>query len=112
MDAIAKAHFARYAPRKVQQVLNLVRNKTASEAFNILKFVPKASTTLVQKVLKSAVANLGYLKTPEKVYIKSCWVNKGPVLKRYRPRAYGRAATYTRKTCHLTIIVTDKIPKS
>ena len=91
----------------VQQVLNLVRRKPVSEALRTLRFVPKSSVTLIEKTLKSAVANSGRSKHPEGLFVSECWVNQGPTLKRYRARAYGRAAMYKRKTCHLTIKVSD-----
>lgn len=108
MEWIAKAQFARYAPRKVKQVLDLIRRKSVIEAFKILKFIPKSAVTLIEKTLKSAVANSGRLKHPEGLFVKECWVNQGPTLKRFRARAFGRAAMYKRKTCHLTVKVSDE----
>ena len=109
MEAVAHARYARYSPKKVAQVLNLIRNKRVDKAFAILQFTPKSASEIVMKTLKSALSNAGGLKTPYKFYVKECWVNKGPYLKRIRPRAFGRADIYTRKTCHLTIIVSDGI---
>lgn len=110
MASIAKANFVRYSPRKVGQVLDLIRRKPVLEAFKILKFIRRSTTVLVEKTLKSAVANEGKLKQQEGLYVKECWVNTGPSLKRFRARAFGRAAGYKRKTCHLTIAV-DETPK-
>ena len=109
MEAIAKANFVRYSPRKVGQVLDLIREKPVEEAFKTLKFIRRSAVELVEKTLKSAVANAGKLKQQQGVYVKKCWVNTGPSLKRFRARAFGRAAGYKRKTCHLTIVV-DEIP--
>ena len=108
--AVAKANFVRYSSRKVGQVLDLIRSKPVIEAFKILKFIPRSSKEMVEKTLKSAVANEGRLKQQEGLYVKECWVNLGPSLKRFRSRAFGRAYGYKRKTCHLTIIV-DEMPK-
>ncbi len=107
MASVAKANFVRYSPRKVGQVLDLIRKKSVLEAFKILRFVRRSATTLVEKTLKSAVANGGKLKQQEGLYIKECWVNTGPFLKRFRARAFGRAAEYKRKMCHLTIVVDE-----
>lgn len=108
METSAKAKFARYAPRKVGHVLELVRNKPVNVAFNILKFLPKSSALLVGKVLHNAVVNANRLKNLDGLFIKECWVNQGPSLKRFRARAFGRAAPYKRKTCHLTVVITDE----
>lgn len=108
MQAKAIAKFVRYAPRKVEQVLTVIRNKKVEKAFENLAFLPKAATTLVEKVLKSAVANAGKLKDYSGLKVKECWVGQGPTLKRMRPGPMGRGLPYKRKTTHLTIIVTDE----
>lgn len=108
MQAKAIAKFVRYAPRKVNQVLTVIRNQNVEKAFEILSFLPKNSTELVEKVLKSAVANTGKLKDYSGLKIKECWVGQGPTLKRMRPGPMGRGMPYKRKTSHLTIIVTDE----
>ena len=108
MQAKAIAKFVRYAPRKVEQVLTVIRNKRVEKAFEALAFLPKTSTTLVEKVLKSAVANAGKLKDYSGLKVKECWVGQGPTLKRMRPGPMGRGLGYKRKTSHLTIIVTDE----
>ncbi len=108
MQAKAIVKFVRYAPRKVEQVLTVIRNKRVEKAFEALAFLPKTSTTLVEKVLKSAVANAGKLKDYSGLKVKECWVGQGPTLKRMRPGPMGRGLPYKRKTSHLTIIVTDE----
>ncbi len=108
MQAKAIAKFVRYAPRKVNQVLTVIRNQNVEKAFEILSFLPKSSTELVEKVLKSAVANAGKLKDFSGLKIKECWVGQGPTLKRMRPGPMGRGMPYKRKTSHLTVIVTDE----
>lgn len=108
MQAKAIAKFVRYAPRKVNQVLTVIRNQNVEKAFEVLSFLPKNSTELVEKVLKSAVANTGKLKDYSGLKIKECWVGQGPTLKRMRPGPMGRGMPYKRKTSHLTIIVTDE----
>ena len=108
MEARAIARFVRYAPRKVNQVLTVIRNQRVDKAFEILSFLPKNATELVEKVLKSAVANAGKLKDLSSIKIKEAWVGQGPTLKRMRPGPMGRGLGYKRKTSHLTIIVTDE----
>ena len=108
MEARAIARFVRYAPRKVNQVLTVIRNQRVDKAFEILSFLPKNATELVEKVLKSAVANAGRLKDFSGLKVKEAWVGQGPTLKRMRPGPMGRGLGYKRKTSHLTIIVTDE----
>ncbi|MBQ3835103.1 MAG: 50S ribosomal protein L22 [Elusimicrobia bacterium] len=108
MEARAIARFVRYAPRKVNQVLTVIRNQRVEKAFEILSFLPKNSTELVEKVLKSAVANSGKLNDFSGLKVKEAWVGQGPTLKRMRPGPMGRGLPYKRKTSHLTIIVTDE----
>lgn len=108
MEAIARASFVIYAPRKVNQVLELVRKKSVIDALKLLRFVAKKPSVLVAKTIKSAAANAGdtEAKNPSLI-VSSAWVGQGPVLKRMRAYAMGRGFMYKRKTCHLTIIVSD-----
>jgi large subunit ribosomal protein L22 len=107
MQAQATAKFVRYAPRKVNQVLTLIRNKKVEKAFEILSFLPKSSSTLVEKVLKSATANSGKLKDYSGLKVKEAWVGNGTILKRMRPGPMGRGMPIKKRTSHLTIVVTD-----
>ncbi|MBI1979229.1 MAG: 50S ribosomal protein L22 [Elusimicrobia bacterium] len=108
MESIAHSNYVRYAPRKVNQVLTLVRRKKVSEALKILRFLPKKASLLVAKTIKSAASNAGdrELKNPN-LQVQEAWVGQGPVLKRMRAYAMGRGSTYKRKTCHLTVVVSD-----
>jgi len=107
MEAKATVKFVRYTPRKVNQVLTLIRNKRVEQAFEILSFLPKSAATLVDKVLKSAVANAGKLKDYSNLKVKEAWVGGGPTLKRMRPGPQGRGMPVKKRTVHLTIVVTD-----
>ena len=107
MQAIAHARFARFSYRKVGQVLGLIRGKPVSQAMQTLPWVPRACRVLVHKTLQSALANAGKGAKPEAFRVKDAWVNHGPVLKRVRAMAMGGRAIYKRKTCHLTIVVSD-----
>ena len=108
MEAIAKEKFVRFAPRKVNQVLSLVRKKSVPEALNALRFATKSCTVMIGKTIKSAAANAGDPKAQNpNLLVSSAWVGVGPVMKRMRAHAMGRGATYKRKTCHLTVVVSD-----
>ncbi|MDR3256471.1 MAG: 50S ribosomal protein L22 [Endomicrobium sp.] len=107
MEAKATAKFVRYTPRKVNQVLTLIRNKKVEKAFEILSFLPKSAATLVEKNLKSATANAGKLKDYSNLKVKEAWVGNGPTLKRMRPGPQGRSMPIKKRTAHLTIVVTD-----
>ena len=108
MQAVAHAQFARFSYRKVGQVLGLIRGKPVLEAMGMLPWVPRISRVLVEKTLKSAVANAGKAVNPEQLRVAQAWVNHGPVMKRVMPKAMGARAIIKRKTCHLTIIVSDE----
>ena len=110
MEAIAKAKFARFSPRKANQVLGLIRGKTVAKAYQILPHVPRAASILVFKTLKSAYSNSG-ASNPAAMYVKEAWADNGPVLKRVMPMAMGSRGIMKRKTCHVTIKVTDQKPK-
>ncbi len=109
MEATAKVRFGRFAPRKVNQVLGLIRKKQVAEAIKVLRFVAKRPAIMIAKTIKSAAANAGdvEMKNP-KLIVASAWVGEGPVLKRMRAYAMGRGSLYKRKTCHLTVIVSDE----
>ena len=108
-EARAKATFERIAPRKVQIVLDLIRNKPADEAMAILKFTPKAASEPVYKLLKSAVANAehNFDMDVERLYVAECTVSQGPTLKRIRPRAHGRAFRINKKTSHINLVLKE-----
>lgn len=109
MEAIAHARYIRFAPRKVNQVLTLVRNKNVVSALNLLRFIQKRCATVVGKTIKSAASNAGDPQLKNlRLMVSKAWVGQGPVLKRMRAHAMGRGATYKRKTCHLTVVVSDQ----
>ncbi|AVX21802.1 MAG: 50S ribosomal protein L22 [Bacillota bacterium] len=110
MEAKAVAKYVRISPRKVRQVINVVRGKDVQEAFAILRFMPKAAAREVLKVLKSAVANAehNYEMDTQSLYISKIFVDQGPTLKRYNPRAMGRADLIRKRTSHITVVVSEK----
>lgn len=109
MEARAELRFARISPTKVQIVLDLIRNKPVKEAEAILKHTPKAACEYLEKLLKSAVANAtnNFEMDEEKLYISECYATSGPILKRMRPRAQGRAYRIDKKTSHVTLVVKE-----
>ncbi len=108
MEATAKVTFVRIAPRKVQIVLDLIRNQDADKAMAILKYTPKAACEVVEKLLKSAMANAENKDMDmSKLYVAQCYVCQGPTLKRIRPRAQGRAYRINKKTSHITLVLKE-----
>ena len=108
--ATAKATYIRIAPRKVQIVLDLIRNQPADKAMAILKYTPKAACEPLMKLLKSAIANAENNNNMDvsKLYVAECSVSQGPTLKRIRPRAQGRAFRINKKTSHITLVLKEK----
>ena len=108
MEATAKVTFVRIAPRKVKIVLDLIRNQPAEKAMAILKHTPKAATEVLEKLLKSAMANAEVKGMDmSKLYVAEAIVNQGPTLKRMRPRAQGRAYGIDKKTSHITLVLKE-----
>lgn len=109
MEATAKVTHVRMSPRKVQIVLDLIRNQPADKAMAILKYTPKAACEVVSKLLKSAMANAENNKDMDvsKLYVAECYVCPGPTLKRIRPRAQGRANRILKRTSHITLVLKE-----
>lgn len=111
MEAKAVAKTVRIAPRKARLVMDLIRGKQVGEAFAILANTPKAASPVIEKVLKSAVANAdhNYNLDVNELFVKDAYVNEGPTLKRFRPRAQGRATSINKRTSHFTVVVAEKL---
>jgi large subunit ribosomal protein L22 len=113
MEAVAHARYQRFGPRKVAQVLGLIRGKSVKSAQDLLPHVAKRASVVVGKTLKSAAANLavkaGRALGPEEMVVKAAWATQGPMqqLKRVQPGPQGRALPFKRKMCHLTIVVAE-----
>ena len=109
MEATAKVTYVRIAPRKVQIVLDLIRNKPVGEAIGILRNTPKAASPVVEKLLKSAMANAENNNNMDvsRLYVSDCNVGAGPTLKRIQARAQGRAYRINKRTSHITITVKE-----
>jgi large subunit ribosomal protein L22 len=110
VQVMARARNVRISPRKARQVINLIRGKGITEAGNILKLTPKKASITIQKVLKSAVANAehNHELDADELVIKKAYVDEGPMMKRMRARARGRAAMIKRRSSHITIVVGEK----
>ncbi|MCG7410630.1 50S ribosomal protein L22 [Paenibacillus sp. ACRRX] len=110
MQAKAHANSVRIAPRKVKLVIDLIRGKQVGEAIAILRHTPKSASPVVEKLLNSAIANAehNYQLDVNKLVIEQVFVNEGPTLKRFRPRAMGRASRINKRTSHITLVVSEK----
>ena len=110
MEAKAIAKHIRIAPRKIRIVVDLIRGKNIGEAFNILKFTPKVGAEVIEKVLKSAVANAenNFDMNVDKLYVSSAFVDQGPTLKRIHPRSRGQAFKILKRSSHITVVVEEK----
>ena len=110
MEAKAVAKYIRIAPRKIRVVMDLIRGKNIGEAFAILKYTPKVGADVIEKVLKSAVANAENNNNmdPAKLYVEECFANKAPTMKRIHPRAQGRAYRILKRNSHITIVLDEK----
>jgi large subunit ribosomal protein L22 len=110
MEVRAVGKYLRVSPSKVRLIADLVRGKKVDEALTILKFLPKKSGRLINKTLRSAVANAENTHTidVDTLFIKSILVDEGPKLKRWRPRAMGRATRILKRTSHITMVLAEK----
>jgi large subunit ribosomal protein L22 len=103
----AQVRYVRVSAYKAREVLDLIRGKHVAEADEILQFVERDIAIIIRKALASAVANATNNdgQDPEALYVSACYADEGPTLKRWRPRARGRATRIRKRTCHITIIV-------
>ncbi len=110
MEARAYLRRARIAPRKVQIVLDLIRNKPVDVAMATLKATPKAACEYLEKLLKSAIANAenNHNMDKDNLYVAECFVCPGPTMKRIMPRAQGRAFQILKRSSHVTIVLKEK----
>ncbi|MDX6738216.1 50S ribosomal protein L22 [Actinocorallia sp. A-T 12471] len=107
MEARAQARFIRVTPRKARRVVDLIRGLPAAEAQAVLRFAPQAASEPVGKVLNSAIANAthNFNLAQDTLVVSRTWVDEGPTLKRFRPRAQGRAYRINKRTSHITVVV-------
>ncbi len=110
MESSAKLTFARLSPRKTRLVVDMIRGKGVENALNILRFSPQPSALLIAKLIKSAVANAEQkgVSDVDKMIVKTIYVNEGTRLKRFLPRAMGRASRIRKPTSHIHVVLADK----
>ncbi|MDT3428555.1 large subunit ribosomal protein L22 [Paenibacillus forsythiae] len=110
MQAKAHARSVRISARKAKLVVDLIRGKQVGEAIAILRHTPKSASPVVEKLLNSAIANAehNYSMDVNSLFISEVFVNQGPTMKRFRPRAMGRASRINKRTSHITLVVSEK----
>ncbi|WP_037580686.1 50S ribosomal protein L22 [Phaeacidiphilus oryzae] len=111
MEARASARYIRVTPMKARRVVDLIRGMNATEAQAVLRFAPQAASVPVGKVLDSAIANAVHNENHnnvESLYVAEAYVDEGPTLKRFRPRAQGRAYRIRKRTSHITVVLASK----
>lgn len=110
MEARAKARFVRVSPRKARLVVDMIRGENINRALNIVKFTQKRAARVVEKVLRSALANAQNnhgIKNIDGLFVKEAYVDQGPTWKRVQPRAMGRAYRIRKRTSHITIVLDE-----
>ena len=109
-EARATLKYTRISARKVKIVADLIRGKNVDEALAIVKFTPKASSEIIEKLLKSAIANAenNHNMKHENLYVAETFVGAGPTLKRFRPMDHGKAFRINKRTSHITVVVKER----
>jgi len=110
METQAVSKYLRLSPRKVRLSADLIRGKQVEEALNLLSHTPKSGAKVLSKVVRSALANAGQNKSidVDTLFIKTIFVNQGPTLKRFRARPMGRASRIRKRTCHITVVLSER----
>ena len=118
-EARAVARHVRVTPQKARRVIDLIRGKQATDAVSVLKFAPQGAAEPILKVLESAIANARFKADAAAVrfderdlIIASAFIDEGPTMKRFRPRAQGRAGRINKRTSHITVVVAPKPEKN
>jgi len=110
MEAQAVAKYLRLSPQKARLSADLIRGKQVEEALNILSYTPKDGAKAVSKVVRSALANARQNKSidVDTLFVKAIFVNQGPTLKRFRARPMGRVGRIRKRTCHITVVLSER----
>ena len=118
MEARAQARHVRVTPQKARRVVDLIRGKHATEAVAVLRFAPQSASDPIRKVVESAIANARVKADraaeafdERNLVVAHAFVDEGPTMKRFRPRAQGRAARINKRTSHITVVVAPKPAK-
>jgi len=109
--ARAQARYVRVTPQKARRVIDLIRGMNAAEAQALLRFAPQGASEPIGKVLDSAIANAtnNHEMDARKLVVAEAFVDEGPTMKRFRPRAQGRAGSILKRTSHITVILEEKV---
>lgn len=109
MEARAVEKYIRMSPRKIRYVVDMIKSKSIDDAIDILSFTPRAAAIVVKKAIKSAVTNAteNHKMKEEDLFISRILVDEGPTLKRFKPRARGRANRIKKRTAHVSVFVSD-----
>ena len=107
---VARAKYVKSPPRKIRLIADAIRGKSTEEALAMLRFIPRKSAKLLEKVVASAVANAenNYELDTDSLYIHEVYIDGGPIIKRFRARAMGRATPIRRRTSHITVAVKER----
>tara|TARA_B100002052_G_C15886691_1_gene601933 strand:+ start:2753 stop:3091 length:339 start_codon:yes stop_codon:yes gene_type:complete len=111
MEAIARKRFIRQSPYKIRFVLKTIKGMNVNNAINKLSLTNKKASIYIEEVLKASISNMmnnNNVENSDNLYIKTAYVDEGPVMKRFRPAAMGRATGIRKRTSHLTIIISNK----
>jgi len=113
MEAKATLRYLRISPRKVGILCDLIRGKSVADADAVLALTPKAAAEPLAKLVRSAAANAenNFGLDPEKLYVAETYATPGPIIKRFRPRAQGRAFRINKRTSHVTVVLREKEAK-
>ena len=105
----AKHRFARIAPRKARLIMDLIRGRQVDDALNLLRFSKQRASVMIEKVVKSAVANAGEQEADtEALYVAKAWVDPGPIIKRFQPKDRGKAYPIKKRTSHLVVELDER----
>lgn len=106
----AKHKFARIAPRKARLVMDLVRGRDVDDALTLLRFSKKRASVMVEKVIRSAVANANEQEVPSRntLFVSQAWVDSGPIIKRFQPKDRGKAYPIQKRTSHLCVSLDER----
>lgn len=111
MEARAVTRYVRVPPRKARLVIDLIRGRNINEALTAVRFTRKQAARVIEKTLRSALANAQQnhgVRDVDQLFVKEAYVDQGPVLKRYRPRAMGRVNMIRHRTSHITIVLQER----
>ena len=101
---ISKHRFVRIAPRKARLVMDMIRGRNVNDALAILRFSKRRSAVMIDKVVRSAIANATEKEAEaDDLFVKACWVDPGPIIKRFQPKDRGKAYSIQKKTSHLVV---------